>query len=338
MNEISPMALANPSPTQGYSEFLPPSVISTLTDNAHLHDILAQKQDMEKAQIEKHINECLKEIIRMFEALKLSLWAKADEKTGQFNSLFEQLESLSLECSNWAEKRLKDALENFPNMENQYSNVNDRNVLANQHKSEKLAKHLQEMRTKKLRANAVENALLAVDQKIDAMRLVEISEEVREMATKPTKIYYESPALLVYQKIQKAVALGLKEIRVDEVIRINEVPGRSRRLTAAKSPSQMREHQVGPERAKMNAMTFNGKGPQTKAYPSRGSNMEMSQPTGSGLREPKFIPKDFAKKKASRAPMPTQEPNKMPSVGFELDAAEDSVTGRGLLRRGREGR
>jgi hypothetical protein len=226
MNEIPSTALSKPNNTQGYSEFLPPSVISTLTDNAHLHDILAQKQDLEKAQIEKHINECLKEIIRMFEALKLSLWAKADEKTSQFNSLFGQLEALSLECSNWAEKRLKDALENFPNMEAQLGNQNSRNVLANQHKSEKLAKHLQEMRTKKLRANAVENALLAVDQKIDAMRLVEISEEVREMATKPSKIYYETPALLVYQKIQKAVALGLKEIRVDEVIRINDVPGK----------------------------------------------------------------------------------------------------------------
>ena len=225
MNELAPMTIAKPSQPQGYSEFLPPSVISTLTDNAHLHDVLEQKQELEKAQIEKHINECLKEIIRMFEALKISLWAKADEKTAQFSSLFSQLESLSLECSNWAEKRLKDALENFPNVENQYSNMNDRAILSNQHKSEKLAKHLQEMRTKKLRANAVENALLAVDQKIDAMRLVEISEEVREMATKPSKIYYETPALLVYQKIQKAVALGLKEIRIDEVIRINEIPG-----------------------------------------------------------------------------------------------------------------
>ena len=92
------MAVAQPNQAQGYSEFLPPSVISTLTDNAHLHDVLAQKQDLEKAQIEKHINECLKEIIRMFEALKLSLWAKADEKTAQFSSLF--LSNLSLYHSN----------------------------------------------------------------------------------------------------------------------------------------------------------------------------------------------------------------------------------------------
>ena len=225
MNDLSPMPMGQISQPQGYSEFLPPSVLSTLTENSHLHDLLAQKQDIEKAQIEKHINECLKEIIRMFEALKLSLWAKADEKTAQFDSLFGQLESLSLECSNWADKRLKDALENFPNLESQYSNRNDRNILANQHKSEKLAKHLHEMRTKKLKANAVESALLAVSQKIDSMRLVEISEEVREMATKPVKIYYESPALLVYQKIQKAVALGLKEIRVEEVVRINQVSG-----------------------------------------------------------------------------------------------------------------
>lgn len=227
MNEMSPLTVANPLQPQGYSEFLPPSVISTLSENAHLHEVLEQKQDLEKAQIEKHINECLKEIIRMFEALKLSLWAKADEKSAQFSSLFAQLESLSLECSNWAEKRLKDALENFPNTQGQFGNQHDPSILGNQHKSEKLAKHLQEMRTKKLRANAVENALLAVDQKIDAMRLVEISEEVREMATKPSKIYYETPALLVYQKIQKAVALGLKEIRVDEVVRINDLSSRA---------------------------------------------------------------------------------------------------------------
>lgn len=216
--ENAQLAIAKPqtrlNPTQGYSDLLPSIVLNTLNDHSNLSERLEQRQVEEKTQVEKHINNCLKEIIRMFEALKLSLWAKVDEKAAQFDSLFQQLEALSLECSNWAEQKIQDVQNNFS------APIEDP-MNANVHKSEKLSIHLNEIRNKKLKADAIENALLAIDQKIDAMRLTDIAEEVTNMAVQPDKIYFEQPALLVYQKIQKAVALGLKEVRMNDVIRLN---------------------------------------------------------------------------------------------------------------------
>jgi hypothetical protein len=206
---------------QGYSDLLPQIVLETLNDNKQLHSILEEKNNEEKKQVNMHIDNCLKEIIKMFEALKLSISSKMDEKTAQFDSLFAQLESLSLECSNWAERKIEDVQNNFPMLEEQNQYRNSRNVLGNKHTSEKLSLHLNEIRNRKLKANAVEDALVAIDQKIDQMRLVDIAEELKGMVNQPQKLYYEQPALLVYQKIQKAVALGLKEIKMNEIVRIH---------------------------------------------------------------------------------------------------------------------
>ena len=216
--ENGPLAVTNPpgrlNHKQGYSDLLPSIVLNTLNEYSQLSESLEQRQVQEKVEVEKHINNCLKEIIRMFEALKLSLWAKVDEKASQFDSLFQQLEALSLECSNWAEQKIQDVQTNF-------SVPNTAPMNLHVHKSEKLSIHLNEIRNKKLKADAIENALLAIDQKIDSMRLTDIAEEVQQISLQPDKIYFEQPALLVYQKIQKAVALGLKEIRINDVIRLN---------------------------------------------------------------------------------------------------------------------
>ena len=206
---------------QGYSDLLPQIVLETLNDNSQLHSILQEKQNEEKKLVNLHIDNCLKEILKMFEALKVSISSKMDEKTAQFNSLFSQLESLSLECSNWAERKIEDVQNNFPMLEEQSQFQNNRNVLSNKHKSEKLSLHINEIRNRKLKANAIEDALIAIDQKIDQMRLVDIAEELRDMVNKPQKLYYEQPAILVYQKIQKAVALGLKDIKMNEIVRIH---------------------------------------------------------------------------------------------------------------------
>lgn len=64
----------------------------------------------------------------------------------------------------------------------------------------------------------------------------------------------------------------------------------------------MKEMAPEPELPKMNLMTFNGKKAQSSSLPGGNLPLELTQPTGSGLREPKFIPQDFGKKKAALTP------------------------------------
>ena len=58
------------------------------------------------------IDELLKQVILIFEDYKHKLYEKVDEHKIGFHNLVDELDKLSLECTNWGEEKLREVEEN----------------------------------------------------------------------------------------------------------------------------------------------------------------------------------------------------------------------------------
>lgn len=158
------------------SDLLPKAVLHTLHNKANLTDRYKQNIENAKTKISDDIDQILKNTIMLFEDFKQQLFKKTDEHQISFESLLNQLEKLSEECSDWAEERV---------------NSSRGGDIVGVKGEEELYDQLTKARREREKADAHEKALVAVKQKIEQLRLVDLNDDVAFLADNKNNIYAE---------------------------------------------------------------------------------------------------------------------------------------------------
>ena len=192
-------------PTKKISSLLPKGVISTLMQKEKLLQAFEQRCGKSKRKIEQDVDSMLKQIILVFEEFKQQLYVKIDDHMISYTNLFSQFESLSFECSDWAEQRIAEC--------DQYKTVK---VTVD----DNLYNHLNEVRSRKQKADEIEQALLAIKQKIDQLKLNELNNDVLFLADdKNPDIYVSSETAEFSERIKTDLRDKLGRVDQNRLIR-----------------------------------------------------------------------------------------------------------------------
>lgn len=146
-----------------YSDLLPKSVLTTLNSRSTVINNFKAKCEIDKKRVNDDFDALLRDLIIIFENFKTTLYGKIDEHFVSFSNFINQLDTLAIECSNWAEERMQQA------QTKEERDVNNEDLLYQQ---------LNEVRISKQRADEFEKALVAIKQKIDQMRLNELTSDI----------------------------------------------------------------------------------------------------------------------------------------------------------------
>ena len=160
-----------------YSDLLPKAVLSTLNSKDDIIKNFKAKCDIDKEKIEEDFDTLLRDIILIFEEFKNQLFSKVDEHHISFANFVNQLDTLAIECSQWAEERMRQA-----NIEADMKATID----------DTLYKQLSEVRISKQKADETEKALIAIKQKIEQMRLNELNNDISFLADERNPSVYMS--------------------------------------------------------------------------------------------------------------------------------------------------
>lgn len=92
--------------TSKYSKYLPKEVSSTLGQKDQLLGEFKKKCEENKERVEKDVDECLRDIILVFEEHKQRLFTRIDDHQIGFQNLFDSLEKQSKEIAEWSEDKM----------------------------------------------------------------------------------------------------------------------------------------------------------------------------------------------------------------------------------------
>ncbi len=188
-----------------YSNLLPRAVLNTLNHKDQILEVFDKRCSVNKEKVSQDIDNNLKEVILVFEQFKEKLFNKIDDHRIGFHNLVNQLDRLSTECSQWGEQKMQEIdkihLNNNPNDETLYSQIN-------------------EARVKRQKADDVEKALLAIKQKIEQMRLNELNNDVTFLLDdKNPEIYLSSENADLGDKIKTELNHSLERVDINKLVR-----------------------------------------------------------------------------------------------------------------------
>lgn len=163
--------------TPAYSDLLPKNVLSTLNNKEQIKEQYKRKCELSKEKINDDVDAILKDLIIIFEDFKVQLYNKVDEHNISFANLVTQLDGLAIDCSNWAEDRIKGA-----------NNEIDMKMTID----DTLGRQLNQARQEKMRADEHERALVAIKQKIEQMRLQDLNNDIAFLSDERNPDVYAS--------------------------------------------------------------------------------------------------------------------------------------------------
>lgn len=186
------------------SPLLPLQVIQTLEKKQQVFTAFAGVVAKNKAALERDMDNFLKELILVFEDLKTQLFQKMDDQAAAFQKIFEQYERIAYDCSDWAEQKIGSS--NF-----QYdmkSSVNDL-----------LSHGLSQARFQKQKADDIEKSLLAIKQKFDSSKLLELSDEINALADERNQtLYVAEEARRFYDDVKATLKLKAGQLNQSRVV------------------------------------------------------------------------------------------------------------------------
>lgn len=186
------------------SPLLPQAVFNTLERKPQILNSFASVVAKNKSALERDLDNFLKEIILMFEELKQQLFAKMDDHSASFQKVYDQYEKIACDCSDWAEQKIGSS--NF-----QYdmkSSVHDL-----------LSQGLNQARFQKQKADDIEKSLLAIKQKIDSSKLMELSDEIAMLSDERNQtMYVPEEARQFFDQLKAALKLKIGQLNQSKVV------------------------------------------------------------------------------------------------------------------------